>query len=413
MKILHSKNLHQSIEDLNNKLTSQMEQVQTLKNAVLDFSNLDDSFAGKGGTAIRSFYQDWHVPFLSFYHSSLKNYESVLKTIKDASSDLEPATDGFIRQGFLEGELTTGVNKTKLVTTDLVDEVNASLDRVRDILMTQRLNDDIFHQHFQRANQNIQQTVEDLITFDTTQTKELNSVEEDIQLMKNYINEIQGMFKSGELSLTHYNIDQFNEKNNFNKLQTSIFEKMFAEFGSLFTSPFDLINQKMSFGDTLIAGYQAASTLSTLALVRKLKVHYLGSKPNWWQRFRGKYDFTVKTDHSWTSKGKHSSKLAKAILDFSRSSVPSNPIMKELHKFVSSYESPAHLLKHVAGFPKNMGRVNGKDFIKGNFERMSAGTKELVGKAVTNRGFAQVGRGIPHCRDRYFSSCKYRGNFFP
>ncbi len=143
MKILHSKNSHQSIEDLNTKLTSQMEQVQTLKNAVLDFSNLDDSFAGKGGTAIRSFYQDWHVPFLSFYHSSLKNYESVLKTIKDASSDLEPATDGFIRLGFLEGELTTGVNKTKLVTTHLVDEVNASLDRVRDILMTQRLNDDI------------------------------------------------------------------------------------------------------------------------------------------------------------------------------------------------------------------------------------------------------------------------------
>ena len=41
MKTLHSKNLHQSIEDLNNKLTSQMEQVETLKNAVLDFSHLD------------------------------------------------------------------------------------------------------------------------------------------------------------------------------------------------------------------------------------------------------------------------------------------------------------------------------------------------------------------------------------
>ena len=167
------------------------------------------------------------------------------------------------------------------------------------------------------------------------------------------------------------------------------------KFGSLFTSPFDFINQKMSFGDTVLAGYQAASTLSTLALVRKLKVHYLGSKPNWWQKVKGKYDFTVKTDPSWTSKGKHSSKLAKAMLDFSRSSVPSNPIMKELHKFASSYESPAHLLKHVAGFPKNMSRVNGKDFIKGNIERMSAGTKELVGKTLTYRGFTQVGKRIP------------------
>lgn len=395
MKVLNSLNLHQAIEDLNNKVKSQMEQIETLKNAVLDFANLDDAFAGQGGTAIRSFYQDWHVPFLSFYHSSLKNYQRVLKSIKEASSDLESNPKGFIHQGFLEGELTTGVNKAKVVTTDLVDDVNASLDRIKDILLVQSLNDDLFHQHIQRANQNIQKTVDDLSTFDTDQTKELNSVDQDLQLMKNYINEIQGMFKSGELNLTDYNSDQFNEKTHFNKLQTSIVENKIMEFGNLSTSPFDFINKKMSFGDTLIAGYQAASTFSTLALVRKLKVQYLGSKPNWWQKFRGKYDFTVKTDPSWTSKGKHSSKLAKAILDFSRSPVPSNPIMKELHKFVSSYESPAHLLKHVAGFPKNMSRVNGKDFIKGNIERMSAGTKELVGKAITNKGFAQVGRRIP------------------
>ena len=395
MKVLNSQNLHQAIEDLNNKTKSQMEQVETLKNAVLDFSNLDDSFAGQGGTAIRSFYQDWHVPFLSFYYSSLKNYQRVLKSIKEASSNLESNPNGFIHQGFLEEELTTGVNKAKVVTTELVDDVNESLNRISDILMVQGLNDDLFHLHIQRANQNIQKTVEDLSTFDTDQTKELNSVDQDIKLMKNYLTEIQGMFKSGELNLTDYNSDQFNEKTHFNQLQTSIVENKTMEFGNLFTSPFDLINKKMSFGDTLIAGYQAASTLSTLALVRKLKVHYLGSKPNWWQRFRGKYDFTVKTDSSWTSKGKHSSKLAKAILDFSRSAVPSNPIMKDLHKFVSSYESPAHLLKHVAGFPKNMSRVNGNDFIKGNIARMSAGTKELVGKAVTNRGFAQVGRNIP------------------
>lgn len=395
MKVLNSQNLHQAIEDLNNKVKSQMEQIETLKNAVLDFSNLDDAFAGHGGTAIRSFYKDWHVPFLSFYHSSLKNYQRVLKSIKEASSDLEPNPKGFIHQGFLEGELTAGINKAKVVTTDLVDDVNASLDRIKDILMVQSLNDDLFHQHIQKANQNIQKTVDDLSTFDTDQTKELNSVDQNLQLMKSYLNEIQGMFKSGELNLSDYHSDQFNEKTHFNQLQTSIADNKIMEFGNLFTSPFDLINQKMSFGDTLIAGYQAASTLSTLALVRKLKVHYLGSQPNWWQKFRGKYDFTVKTDPSWTSKGKHSSKLAKAILDFSRSAVPSNPIMKELHKFVSSYESPAHLLKHIAGFPKNMSRVNGKDFIKGNFDRMKEGTKEVLGKAFASKGFVQVGRGIP------------------
>ncbi|WP_243291005.1 LXG domain-containing protein [Bacillus sp. FJAT-47783] len=395
MKVLDSQSLHNSIEDVLNKIKSQMNHLKELEKAIELFSELDDAFDGKGGKAIRSFYQDWHKPLLSFYYYSLKSYEGALTKLKEASEDLEPNSNGYIRQSFLEGELTNGIDKIKSVTVALVDEANGAIESVNDIVTLQNLNDSQFHSHTQRANNKIDQTIEKLVTFDTTQTKELDTVEYDITLMKRYINEVQGMFKSGELSIENYNSDLLKEKPSFNELEKELIKGKVMMFGDMLTSPFDYINGKMSLGDTVLAGYQTASAGYTYIASRKLQVHYFGSKPTLWQKLRGKYEFTVKIDPSWTSKGKHSAKMAKRLLDFSKAPTPSNPVMRSFQKFVQSYKSPSHLYKHLAGFPKNVDRMTGREFMKGTYTRMATGTKEVVGKVVTKSGFVQVGRRIP------------------
>ncbi|WP_148357615.1 ribonuclease YeeF family protein [Peribacillus simplex] len=395
MKTLDSKSLHNGIEELQKKIQSQIEQLKKLESAIGDFSNLDDSFNGKGGKAIRAFYQEWHLPILSFHYYSLKNFDRVLTNLKKATEDLESDSNGFIRQSFLDGELTNGVKKIKSITTELVDETNNAIDLVSDIVSVQRLNDQQFHSHIQRANKEIDQTIEDLGNFDRTQTKELDSVEQDIQLMKSYISEIQAMFRSGELSVEKYNAEQLKEKPNFEKLESQLTKTRLMAIGNVFTSPFDPINQQMSMGDTILAGYQAASTIGILASTRKLQVHYFGKTPSLWQKIKGKYEFTVKTDPSWTSKGKHSDKLAKWLLNFARSPILTNPVMRTLQSSIKSYQSPAHLYKHLAGFPKNFDRVSGMEFMKGNQARMSTGTKEVIGKTITKSGLAKVGMRIP------------------
>jgi hypothetical protein len=395
MKILDAKSLYSGIDGLSDKLKSQMDQLQQLKNVVEEFSDLNDAFKGKGGEAIRGFYQDWHAPILSFYYYTLRNYEKVLTKVKEASKDFESDSNGFIRQSFLDGELTNGINKIKALTADLVDEANSTMDQVNDIVYVQRLDDNRFHHQITRADKKINKTIEDLNTFDTSQTNELNSVEQDIQLMNQYITEIQSMFQSGELSIESYNHDLLKEKPSYSSLETALVKRNTMAFGEVLTSPFDYVNQNLSFADTMVAGYQAFTTIPTLWIARKLKVRYLGSKPTVWQKVRGKYEFSVKMDPSWTSKSKHSSKLAKKLLDFSRAPVPSNPGMKGLQKFVQSYQSPSHLYKHVAGFPKNVNKLTGKELLKGVTERMKTGTKEVVGKAVTKSGFAVAGKRIP------------------
>src|SRR4051794_17986176 len=165
MKILDAKSLYSGIDGLSDKLKSQMDQLQQLKNVVEEFSDLNDAFKGKGGEAIRGFYQDWHAPILSFYYYTLKNYEKVLTKVKEASKDFESDSNGFIRQSFLDGELTNGINKIKALTTDLVDEANSTMDQVNDIVYVQHLDENKFHHQITRADKKINKTIEDLNTF--------------------------------------------------------------------------------------------------------------------------------------------------------------------------------------------------------------------------------------------------------
>ncbi|MFJ7829329.1 ribonuclease YeeF family protein [Peribacillus sp. NPDC097284] len=395
MRTLHSQSLHSGIDGLLSKVKAQRKQANELEKVILEFFNLDDSLKGKGGSAIRSFYQDWHIPFLSFYDTSLKNYEAVLTALKEASTELESDSNGFIRQSFLEGELTTGLKNAHNVTIDLVDEANTTLDEVRDIVAIEKLNDQTFLTHYQRATSRIKETIDNLGTFDTSQTKELASVEDDIQLMNKYLNEIQGMFSGGNFNIQNYDVNQLKDKPTFSEVKKQVASEDKMTFGQMLTSPFAYINGKMSFGDNVLVGYQAVSSMSTMFLSKKLSIHYFGSKPTLWQKLKGNYEFSVKADPSWTSKGKHSSKVSKWLLDFSRST-PTNPVMQKLQKFAASYTSPSHMLKHLAGFPKNFERSTGKDLVKGTTERIKTnGTTGLLSKAAGARGLTSAAKRIP------------------
>ena len=395
MRTLNSQSLHSGIDGLLSKVKAQRKQVNELEKVIHEFSNLDDSLKGKGGSAIRAFYQDWHLPILSFYDTSLKNYEGILTALKDASTELESDSNGFIRQSFLEGELTTGLKNAHNVTIDLVDEANTTMDEVSDIVAIEKLDDQTFLSHYQRANSRIKKTVDHLGAFDTSQTKELASVEADIQLMNKYLNEIQGMFSSGTFSIQNYDVNQLKDKPAFSEVENQVASEDLMTFGQMLTSPFAYINEKFSFGDNVLAGYQVFSATSTMFLSNKLSIHYFGSKPTLWQKLKGKYEFSVKADPSWTSKGKHSSKVSKWLLDFSRST-PTNPVMQKLQKFAASYTSPSHMLKHVAGFPKNFERSTGKELVKGTIDRMEKnGATGLLSKVVGAKGLTSAAQRIP------------------
>ncbi|MGN9866613.1 T7SS effector LXG polymorphic toxin [Bacillus swezeyi] len=197
MKTLDVQALHSAIDQTLEQLKQQSDEITKVKKSVDGITSLDDALKGKGGDAIRSFYEECHTPFLRFYESFIEEYQSALKKIKNALNSLEPNQNGYISQSFLEHELEQGLNAADRTTKHLVSKANATIAKVSHIVDLPDLNDNDFHEQNRKALKEINQTIEKLHTFDREQTNALKTAEQDLETMQQYIKRLEKMYTSG------------------------------------------------------------------------------------------------------------------------------------------------------------------------------------------------------------------------
>ncbi len=65
MKTLDVQALHNAIDQTLEQLKKQAEEIEKVKESVDALTSLDDALKGKGGEAIRSFYEECHTPFFA------------------------------------------------------------------------------------------------------------------------------------------------------------------------------------------------------------------------------------------------------------------------------------------------------------------------------------------------------------
>ncbi|WP_254178833.1 LXG domain-containing protein [Cytobacillus oceanisediminis] len=179
-------------------------------------------FGGEGAAAIQAFFRECHSPFLLFFEGFLADYQNTLKRIASSLQMLEPASNGFIRQSFLDEEAAQGLVKTESITTSLTEETNAVMQKVSDIVSLPHLQDEEFSAHVRRAELHRRNTVDDLITFDGQQTLALDRIEQDLHLMQTYIDEISSLFQSGNLSISGYSVKQLHSSPIYGELLEGI-----------------------------------------------------------------------------------------------------------------------------------------------------------------------------------------------
>ncbi|MCY8023516.1 ribonuclease YeeF family protein, partial [Bacillus licheniformis] len=167
-------------------------------------TSLDDALKGKGGDAIRAFYEECHTPFLQFYNTFIEEYSSTLKKMKSALNSLEPNHNGFISQSFLEHELENGLNAADRTTKHLVSKTNATIAKVSHIVDLPDLNDSGFHEQNQKALKEISTTLEKLHAFDREQTNALKTAENDLETMQKYIARLEKMYTGPKIEITSY-----------------------------------------------------------------------------------------------------------------------------------------------------------------------------------------------------------------
>lgn len=124
IKNLDVRDIQQQIDSTKDFISKTKESVEQVKQALNGITTLHDGFAGNTADSIRSFYEEAHKPFLEFMESFLVQYEQALGTINEQVLSFEPNESGFIRQEFLEGELTSKMQKAQDSLSATTDAIN-------------------------------------------------------------------------------------------------------------------------------------------------------------------------------------------------------------------------------------------------------------------------------------------------
>ncbi|MCY7752977.1 LXG domain-containing protein [Bacillus haynesii] len=204
MKTLDVQAFQTGLDRTLTELKNQTDEISKVKQSVKGLTSLDDALKGAGGEAIRSFYEECHTTFLLFYESFISDYKGLLEKTKSALHSLEPNQNGFISQSFLENELHDGVSQAESLTGRLTSKANQTMATVSHIVDLPDLDDSAVNENSKKAQRQISETLEKLHTFDREQTNALKAAKEDLDTMKQYIQQLEKMYTGPKIEISEY-----------------------------------------------------------------------------------------------------------------------------------------------------------------------------------------------------------------
>lgn len=197
MKILSIQPFHEGLQGNINMLSRLEGEINAIQTAVQGLVMMEETLKGEGGNAIRSFYNDCHLPFLHFFLTFKDLYTTTLTTMNSALDTLEPDANGYIRQAYLEGEVEDGLNEISQVTTSLTDESNSIINSVSDIVPLPHLDDSGVQEGVTSAKTSRNNTVSDLNEFDLSQTNALLLIEAAMLNMEAWLTDMEYLMEEG------------------------------------------------------------------------------------------------------------------------------------------------------------------------------------------------------------------------
>lgn len=204
MKTLDVHALHEGIQHTIEKLDKQKQQLEKLEKSVEHLAGMKDALKGKGGDAIRTFYEECHKPFLLFFGMFIDEYKKVLKQTQHAISSVESDSHGMIAEAFLSHDARHGIKNAREVTEQLTDAVNRQTSAIDHIVSLPTVNDSFFRMETEQAERLISDTLNKLFQFDGQQTNALETVKSDFQTMKKYIDQLETMYTGPRIEITGY-----------------------------------------------------------------------------------------------------------------------------------------------------------------------------------------------------------------
>lgn len=207
------------------RLSSEME---AINDAVKGLVQMENQLKGAGGNAIRSFYQECHLPFLHFFQLFSEQFKQVLNQMEAALHSLEPDSSGYILETFLEGELEQGLTLIGELTASLTDEANSIMDQVSDIVALPHLDDSGVQEGVISSKRKRDDTLMQLYEFDAIQSYALNPIEQGLQTMDTWLTDMEGLFQAGVKDI-NFLPSQWDVLTYRSDIRTELFPKVFLD----------------------------------------------------------------------------------------------------------------------------------------------------------------------------------------
>lgn len=246
MKVLEVSSLETGIDNAVRDIDTFYDQISAMQRAVRDFYGLEDALKGKGGDAIRSFFNEVHQPFLIYLYQSMVDYQNVLTDMKDSVKTFESHSSGFVSQQFLEQDVEDGFYKVKKKTISLTDDANSIIESVQDLVAVKNIDDSEVLNNVQDGKKKAERIVEELTILDDYGTSQLEQTKEDLQTMKTYLSDIESRFKSGDLSVANFDLEAVKGIDSYRSMMDSIYGE-----GYIDSMEFKPLFEKMLKGETL------------------------------------------------------------------------------------------------------------------------------------------------------------------
>ncbi|MBT2600032.1 MULTISPECIES: T7SS effector LXG polymorphic toxin [unclassified Oceanobacillus] len=204
MKTIEASTIHEGIEQTTKLLSELANQVAEVHGKITGILNTESDFSGQAASSIRAFYKDIHAPLAVYLEGIVREYHDILRQIQQLLYELDRSEQAFIDEDFLKTEMKRQLNKAKEQTAQLTDETNDILRSVRDIIHLSDLSDDQFIHSVEKTESKVNKTIEKLYQFDQEATHKLTTTENDVDLLENYLSDIQSLTKDHQLIMTSY-----------------------------------------------------------------------------------------------------------------------------------------------------------------------------------------------------------------
>ncbi|BAC15325.1 hypothetical protein [Oceanobacillus iheyensis HTE831] len=204
MKTVEASTIHEGIEQTTKLLSELANQVAEVHGKITGILNTESDFSGQAASSIRAFYKDIHAPLAVYLEGIVRDYHDILRQIQQLLYELDSSEHAYIDEDFLKSEMERQLKKAKEQTAQLTDETNDILRSVRDIIHLSDVSDDQFIHSVEKTESKVNKTIEKLHQFDQEATHKLTTTENDVDLLENYLSDIQSLTKDRQLIMTSY-----------------------------------------------------------------------------------------------------------------------------------------------------------------------------------------------------------------